>query len=229
MSIVAAVEVNALPCNEASSFRIGRSSPRGGESQRVMIKDCPLVAFGNSAGTGIQPDGNPFVGEIFPVTADLEGINHRRPIVHIRPRGVFDGFGAQSVTFGQAGEVRIGNGRVLRRVCLANVRLTDVVHDVILLPRNHPRLRNHQTESVSQRFVHRVRIAAASKFPFGKSKRRRQRTGLLQITVTVNTKPVVDLFSTFGSVVIERFDQPSVIDSFFVLRQFECDQSGWRL
>ena len=108
-------------------------------------------------------------------------------------------------------------------------RLADVVDDVVLLLRDHPRLRGHQPEAVRQCLVHPQRIGAVLELPLGELQRRRQRSRLVLRSVAVDAEPVVDRLAPLKRLNVEVAEHSRVIDLLFVLGQHEREQRRRRL
>jgi len=137
MDAVAAVEQDRVPIDETPA------APRRRHAERVVIVQQPMSTPRHAAGTGIQANRDALVGKVCLVAAHFVTGCQTRPVIHRDPglerlrRWTAAGPG------GQLGQVRVIDSRILSRVVGLQVRLADVMDDVVLLLRDHPGLRHH--------------------------------------------------------------------------------------
>ena len=136
------VEIDSLPIGEAFS------GPSAGDPHSVVFECQPGMPFGDASLTGIEPEGDSFVGEIrigcdvatsvlsFRPTIvfglfrhDFESACQKGAIIHFLPRFAFAGFRAQLVSLGKTGQVFVGNVEVLIRISLLDKMSTNVTDD----------------------------------------------------------------------------------------------------
>ena len=230
---VSPIEMNAAPIDEWRSFsgRLARPSP--GNPHRVVIVNDPMAAAGNAARARIEPHGDPLVGDVGPSTVgdpgELVGAHQTGTIVHHHPRLDIARLGAARISPRQTRQI-IGIERsVLRQIPSLQVGLADVVNDIVLLPRHHPTLSGHQTETASQRLIHGERIVAVAELALGESQRRRQGARRFERAVAVRADPRIDLFATPQRVAIQGSQQPGMVQPRLVVGQGRGEQRGRRL
>ena len=153
-----AIELDAPPVDEM----VGRGTltpgqveraPGGGHTQGVFIEEHPVASTGHATRTGIEPDGDPLVGEVVPLARHLVGVGECGAIIHGAPR-----FDARSrwppcVALGQTGEIGTINRRVLRRILAFEIGFPQVMDHIVLLRWHHPGLRGHLAKTTGECLV----------------------------------------------------------------------------
>ena len=213
VDLVPAVEVDPVPVDEA------RTGPACGEPQRVVLEHRPDPPPRDAPGTGVEPNRHPLVGEVGAVVADLGGERQGRAVIHRQPG--LDGRRPRParVPFRQPREIRAVGRNVPRRIVGLEIRLADVVDDVVLLLGDHPRLPDHPAESVGQRLIHPKRVRAVLERPGAEPRRRRQRAGPLLRAVAVGADPDVNRLAPAIVLIAQAGDHSRVVHVLLVVGQ----------
>ncbi len=216
VDLVAAVEIDAVPVDEALA------GPGGRHSERVVVVDDPGVPPRHAAGPRVEPDGDPLVGEVGAVAADFVGRHQGRSVIHHDPGLDRRRRRAPAGPLGEPVQVLPIDAGVLARVMRFEVGLADVVDDVVLLPRDHPGLRGHLAEAVGEGAIQGVGVAAVLERRGGEPGRSRQRAGLIPGPMAVGADAVVNRRAAPEVFRPQLSDDPGVVEPAFVVGQ------GWR-
>ena len=147
VNTVCSVELDTAPIDKPSPL------PACCPSHGVVFEGHPGVAFGDTTRTWIQSNCDCLLSNVGSVRAELDGGSHDVAVIHVDPRLELDWirpFGVADRQRLQVSFVDFGIGLGIR---VFQKLFTNVMDDVILLLRNHPFLRQHQTGSMSQCFV----------------------------------------------------------------------------
>ena len=198
---VGAIEVDAFPIDELVA------GVDGGEAHRVVIVDGPSLAFGNTAGSGVEPDCEAFLGDVDVLIDgagfDLVGAEEEVSKVHLLV-GRRRFFGFLFLDLGDAarkgGEVGFVDFAELGGVMLLEVFLADVVDDIVLLAGRELRHRHHHAVSLGEGLIHAEGIVAVLEFSFVEFKGNGNGTFDFLGAVAGDAKLVVDFFSSFQGI-----------------------------
>ena len=149
----------------------------------------------------------PLRGDVRTIAADFKSRRQAWPVVHHAPGLDIYWRGPSARSFGELVQVGPIDAGVKKRVVRLEIRLTDVMDQVVFLLRNQPGLRCHLAEAVSECAIHVVGVATVLERRGGKSRRGRQRARPLFCSVTVRADTVVNRLTALKRFSSEVGDQ----------------------